>query len=382
VARCGALMPDRVDLVDLPGERLGQLTAGMRALGARVGVGELIAAERALGALADPSLEDARLTLRTVLCSQRADLDRFETAFAAVFGAGAEAEDILQSLGEVIKEVLPRAGMATPGEAGPPGESEPVPAAYSERELLAGKDFSLYGDAEVMLARPQIVALARRVPLRRSRRLAPSRRRGAVPDLSATVRASLRTGGEPLVQCWRAPSLRPRPVVLVLDLSGSMTPYARMLLHYAHACVETRRRVEVFAFGTQLTRITAELAERDPDRALARASAAAPDLGGGTRIGEALGELNRRHGRRVGRGAAVIILSDGWDRGEPERLGAEIARLRRSAHRLIWLNPLAADPRFAPLARGMAAAMPHVDTLLAGNSLDSLSRLADTLEEL
>ncbi|WP_249011529.1 VWA domain-containing protein [Conexibacter sp. DBS9H8] len=369
-------------LLDAPGERLAELSARMRALGARVGVGELITAERALAALADPCREDARLTLRAVLCAQRADLDRFEAAFAAVFGAGGDAEPLLDALGGVVKEVLPRAGMPAPGVAGAPGAAEPVPAAYSDRELLGAKDFSQYSDGEVMLARPLIVALARRAPRRRSRRLAPSRRRGAVPDLAATVRASLRTGGEPLLQCWRAPTLRPRPVVLVLDLSGSMTPYARMLLHYAHACVEAHRRVEVFAFGTQLTRITAELAERDPVRALARASASAPDFGGGTRIGEALGELNRRHGRRVGRGAAVIILSDGWDRGEPERLGAEIARLRRSAHRLIWLNPLAADPRFAPLARGMAAAMPHVDTLLAGHSLDSLRRLADTLEAL
>ncbi len=357
----------------------------MRLLGARVGVGELIAAERALAGLTDPCLEDARLTLRAVLCSEAADLQRFDAAFAVVFGTSGEPEtdEPFHSLGSVVREALPRVGMPVPGESPAPGEAAPVPAAYSDRELLGAKDFSCYSEGEVMLARERIAALARRVPLRRTRRATRSAaRHGSVPDLPATVRASVRTGGEPAIQHWRRPTLRPRPVVLVIDLSGSMTPYARMLLHYAHACVIARRPVEVFAFGTRLTRITGELADRDPDRAVARASGAAEDFGGGTRIGEALGVLNRRHGRRIGRGADVVILSDGWDRGAPERLGTEIARLRRSAHRLIWLNPLAADPRFAPLARGMAAAMPHVDTLLAGNSLDSLRSLADTLEEL
>jgi uncharacterized protein with von Willebrand factor type A (vWA) domain len=155
-----------------------------------------------------------------------------------------------------------------------------------------------------------------------------------------------------------------------------------MLLQYMHACVAARRRVEAFAFGTRLTRVTNELSGRDHDRALERASASVVDFSGGTRIGAALAELNRTYGRRLGRGAAVVILSDGWDRGEPELLAAEMARLRRSAHKLVWLNPLAADPRFAPLTRGMQAAVPHTDRLLAGNSLESLRQLADTLEEL
>ena len=158
------------------------------------------------------------------------------------------------------------------------------------------------------------------------------------------VASSLRTGGEPLHRHWRAPSARPRPVVLVCDVSGSMAPYARMLLQYLHASVAARRRVEAFAFGTRLTRITNELSGRDHDRALERAAAAVTDFSGGTRIGAALAELNREHGRRLGRGAVVVILSDGWDRGDPGLLDAEMARLRRSAHRLVWLNPLAAHP--------------------------------------
>jgi uncharacterized protein with von Willebrand factor type A (vWA) domain len=168
--------------------------------------------------------------------------------------------------------------------------------------------------------------------------------------------------------------------VLAVDVSGSMAPYARMLLQYLQASVAARRRVEAFAFGTRLTRVTRELRGRDPDLALDRAAAAVVDLGGGTRIGDALGALNRVHGRRLGRGAIVVVLSDGWDRGDPLVLGAEMARLRRTAHRLVWLNPLAADPRFEPLTRGMQAALPHTDVLLAGNSLASLEALADLLE--
>ena len=176
------------------------------------------------------------------------------------------------------------------------------------------------------------------------------------------------------------PSERPRPLVLVCDVSGSMAPYARMLLAYLHASVATRRRVEAFVFGTRLTRVTRELGERDPDRALARASAAVTDWSGGTRIGDCLGELNRTYGRRLGRGAAAVILSDGWDRGDPDELAAEAARLRRCSHRLYWLNPLKATPGYEPLTRGMTAALPHVDHFLAGNTLGSLAELADLLE--
>jgi uncharacterized protein len=144
--------------------------------------------------------------------------------------------------------------------------------------------------------------------------------------------------------------------------------------------VAARRRVEAFVFGTRLTRVTAELAGRDPDSALDRAAGAADDWSGGTRIGDALSALNREHGRRLGRGAIVVLVSDGWDRGEPARLAEEMARLHRCAHRLIWLNPLKAHPGYEPLTRGMQAALPHVDHLLAGNSIASLAHLADLME--
>jgi uncharacterized protein len=168
--------------------------------------------------------------------------------------------------------------------------------------------------------------------------------------------------------------------VLVCDVSGSMEPYARMLLQYMQACVAARRRVEAFVFGTRLTRVTGELQGRDPDRALDRAARAATDWSGGTRIGEALATLNRDHGRRLGRGSIVVVLSDGWDRGDPEQLGEEMARLERCAHRMLWLNPLKAHPGYEPLTRGMQAALPYVDHFLAGNSLASLEELAARME--
>jgi uncharacterized protein with von Willebrand factor type A (vWA) domain len=195
-----------------------------------------------------------------------------------------------------------------------------------------------------------------------------------------TLRASLRHGGEPLERHWRAPGIRARELVLVCDVSGSMTPYARILLQYMHAAVATGRRVEAFAFGTRLTRVTPELAVRDPDHALERAADAVHDWSGGTRIGASIGELNRTHGRRLGRGAIIVVLSDGWDRGEPEVLAEEMARLRRSAYRVIWLNPLKSHEGYEPLARGMAAALPHTDHFLAGSSLRSLEELAALLE--
>ena len=368
-------------------ERISSLAALMRSQGSRVGVGELLGAHRALAAVDVTSRQDAKLAMRAVLCSTQVDLERFELAFDAVFGDRSQAsqDSLLSELGMIEKAALPRAGIPAENEtrSHPEDDNAPVltPAAYSSVELLRQKDFALYTESEMALARDLIARLARRGPSRLSRRRRPSRRRSHEPDLRRTIRASLRTAGEPVDRHWRGRSRRPRQVVLVCDVSGSMAPYARMLLQYLHACVAARRRVEAFAFGTRLTRITHELGGRDHDLALGRAAAAVSDFSGGTRIGAALAELNRTHGRRVGRGAVVVILSDGWDRGDPVELDAEMARLRRSAHRLVWLNPLAAHPDFEPLTRGMRAAVPHTDELLPGNSLASLQELAEILEE-
>src|SRR5919199_22849 len=327
---------------DLVSERIAAVAAGMRARGARVGVGEVLAAHRALAAVDAGAREPAFYALRATLCSSRADLDAFAEAFAE--------------------------------------EPVPVPAAWSEQELLRAKDFAAYTDAERAAVRRLLARIAARSPQRRSRRTHPTRRRRDVHDLRATVRASLRHGGELFERHYREPGQRPRRLVLVCHVSGSMAPYSGMLLQYLQASVAARGRVEAFAFGTRLTRLTRELAGRDPDRALARAATAVEDWSGGTRVGAALAELNREHGRRIGRGAMVVLLSDGWDRGDPEELRAEMERLRRCAHRVVWLNPLAADPRYEPLTRGMQAALPHVDRLLPGNSIASLHALADLME--
>jgi uncharacterized protein with von Willebrand factor type A (vWA) domain len=364
-------------------ERVSALAAVMRAGGARVGVGELLAAHRALEAVDASDRIDAYFALRTTLCSTRAELLLFAEAFAAIF-ASTPQENPLEALGEIEKAALPRVGIpqASPLEVEQPDlDGDPLPAAYSDEELLHEKDFASYTDAERAQARRLLARIAARAPQRLSRRTRPTRRRRDTHDLRATVRASLRHGGELMERRYREPGLRPRRIVLVCDVSGSMAPYARMLLQYLQASVTAHTRVEAFVFGTRLTRVTRDLDSRDPDRALARAAERVSDWSGGTRIGAALAELNREHGRRIGRGAVVVILSDGWDRGDPDLLGVEMARLQRTAHRLLWLNPLAADPRYEPLTRGMRAALPHVDHLLPGNSIASLESLADLMEE-
>ena len=361
--------------------RLQSLTATLRGLGVRAGVGELLSAHRALAAVDAGSREQAFHALRATLCSSRADHEPFALAFAAVFGDdAAPPEDPDGGMGALRGPALPRAVLAS--ESAPPAvvELDAVPAAWSAAELLRTKDFAAYTDAERAAARRLLARLAARGPTRLSRRTRPVRRRGHIPDLRATTRASLRQGGELLERRWREPDLRPRRLVLVLDVSGSMAPYARVLLQYVQASVAARARVEAFAFGTHLTRLTRELAGRDPDLALHRAAERVTDWSGGTRIGASLSTLNREHGRRIGRGAFVVILSDGWDRGDPDELAAELGRLRRTAHRLVWLNPLAADPRYEPLTRGMRAAMPIVDRLIPGNSIVSLEQLADLME--
>ena len=362
---------------------VSQLAELMRAGGVSVGVGDVLAAHRALAAVDASQREEAFYALRAALCASHADLAVFADAFAIAFAEPEEEpENPLEALGEIERAALPRLGI--PADT-PAAEVEmadlPAPAAYSEEELLHERDFALYTDAERAIARRLLARLVRRAPQRLSRRTVPTRRRRDVHDLRATIRLSLRHGGEFVERRYRRPGARPRRLVLVCDVSGSMAPYSRMLLMYMQASVAARARVEAFVFGTRLTRVTRELAGRDPDRALRRAAEAVEDWSGGTRIGEAIAELNRVHGRRIGRGSLVVVLSDGWDRGDPELLSTEMARLRRCAHRVIWLNPLAADPRYEPLTRGMQAALPHVDRLLPGNSLASLDALAALMEE-
>ena len=248
--------------------------------------------------------------------------------------------------------------------------------------MLRERDFALYTSAEHEEARRLMADLRLAGALRRSRRLRPSRRQRARghPDLRRTIRRSLRSGREPIRRSFLVPSSRARRVVLLCDVSGSMEPYARALVRFLHAAVVGRNRVEAFALGTRLTRITRELSSRDPDVALRAAGVAVRDWSGGTRLGEGLRAFNDGYGQRgLARGAVVVILSDGWDRGDPDALAEQMARLQRVAFRIVWVNPLKASAGFAPLARGMAAALPYVDEFVEGHSLASLETLAEVI---
>ena len=268
---------------------------------------------------------------------------------------------------------------STPQEP-PEPPANPVVLRYSATEVLRDKNFASCSSDELAEAYLLMASLRSLAARRRSRRRRPTSRRGGELDLRRSVRRALRTSGEPLRLMRLAPSERPRHTVLLVDVSGSMEPYARAFLHFAHAAVAARTHVEAFTLGTRLTRITRELSWRDPDAALAKASGSVPDLAGGTRLGEGLRAFNDRWGvAGMARGAVVVILSDGWDRGDPMALAAEMERLSRVAYRIIWANPLKSTPGYAPLARGMAAALPFVDDFTEGHSLRALEHLVEVM---
>jgi len=248
---------------------------------------------------------------------------------------------------------------------------------FSRTETLRSMDFAELDSEERSEVDRLIADMRLNAMTRRSRRRRPSKRAAGVPDLRRTVRESLRTGGEPINRRTLQRTRVARRVVIIADISGSMASYSRSLIRYAHAAVSARSQVEAFALGTRLTRLTRELDTRDPDKALQRASDSVADWSGGTRLGEGLRQFNDEWGTKgMARGSIVVVLSDGWDRGEPEHLAIEMARLSRVAHRIIWVNPLKASDGYAPLARGMAAALPYVDEFIEGHSLASLDRLS------
>ncbi|MFI5255557.1 MAG: VWA domain-containing protein, partial [Candidatus Limnocylindrales bacterium] len=259
------------------------------------------------------------------------------------------------------------------------GDLTPAPIAYSSAEALRHRDFDRMTPSELREAnrlvdrmQPSLeTRLVRRWELHsHGRRLAPR----------AMFRRNLATGGDPLTWLWRRPMRRPRTIVVICDISGSMERHSRLLLRFAQALARSQVRTEAFVFGTHLTRVTRQLRGRDPDRALERVSASVDDWSGGTRIGASFRAFNQLWSRRVLRSSAVVVVvSDGWDRGSAELVGDETARLRRSCHRLVWLNPLAGAASYQPLAAGMAAAYPHIDDFLPANDLASLERLGDLL---
>jgi uncharacterized protein with von Willebrand factor type A (vWA) domain len=308
------------------------------------------------------------------------DRARFEMCFAAFWDGRVAAAGELPAAPEAPPTLgvdEPVAGTGGDDDAG--DGTEPVlQLRWSAAEVLRHKDFADCTVDELAQLQRLLPVLRAGAASRPSRRPVPSRR--GTPDLRGTVRRALRTGGDPVALVRRGPGQRPRRLVLLLDVSGSMAPYARTLVRFAHAASTGRRRVEVFTLGTRLTRLTREMATHDPDAALGRAGRAVPDWSGGTRLGESLRTFNDTWGiRGLARGATVVVLSDGWDRGDPAILGGELARLRRVAARIVWVNPLKAVPGYQPLVGGMAAALPHVDTFLEGHSLAALEALAADL---
>ncbi|HEX5541735.1 MAG TPA: VWA domain-containing protein, partial [Micromonospora sp.] len=267
-------------------------------------------------------------------------------------------------------DVLLPALTGAPSEAAEE-QSETVLAAASSEERLRRKDFAACSPEELELLRHLVSQVRLAAPPRLGRRTS-SRRSGRRLDLRRTLRMAHRTGGDPVRRRYRLRVERPRRVVLIADVSGSMEAYSRVYLHLLHGAVRGAG-AEAFVFATRLTRLTRALAQGAPDVALSDAMATAPDWSGGTRIGLALKRFNDEYGRRgLARGAVVVIVSDGWERDDPALLGEQMARLSRLAHRIVWVNPRKAAESFEPLVGGMAAALPHVDQFVSGHSLHAL----------
>lgn len=356
----------------------------LRRLGVAVAVSSVVEYAEALGVLGLDRRQDVYWAGRATLVQRPEQVAVYNLAFEVFFDSRgdvvrmqvaaplampadfvADAEDLAEGVEEAGDEV---AGMRV--------------VAYSAVELLRERDFASYSDADWAEAKRLMERLRPITARRRSRRLAPTNASHGEPDIGRTLRRAFGSDGEPFDRAWRAPSARPRRTVLLVDISGSMEAYARGFLRFAHAAISARSAglVEAFVLGTRITRITRTLSWRDPDVALAEAGRSVADWYGGTRLGEGMKTFNDSWGvRGMARGSVVVICSDGWDRGDPEVLAAEMRRLRRVAHRLVWVNPLKASPGYSPVVRGMAAALPFVDDFVDGHSLASLENLVDVI---
>ncbi len=368
----------------------------LRRLGLDVHTGRVLDAVRVLEDVGVKSRADVRGALRTLFVHRREDLPVFDEAFLAFWRERKQAKSTLdvRSMGEQrryrsVEASPPPMGRSLSGDLvgdqhAAPGRADRVELTrtFSPREVLQTKEFAAYSRQEMAQAL-QLMASLRWTPgVRRTRRL--ERGRGLNLDLRRTLRESSKYGGELLRLRHRRRGEKPLRLVVICDVSGSMEPYTRMMLHFIHTLYGgLESQLEAFLFATRLTRITKHIRHRDIDRAVDDVARVVPDWSGGTRIGAVLREFNYTWARRtLGRGAVVLIVSDGWDRGEPELLGREMARLQRSCRHLIWLNPLAGDERYEPLTQGLRAAMPYVDVLLPAHHLAALTDLANYLNAL
>ena len=335
---------------------------------------------------------------RSIFVHRRQDLPIFDEAFQVFWRKPNTARSgmDLRSMGEQRRFRKPQvsAGHDEPMDDALALEGDPdddsvsqidLTRTYSAREVLRQKDFAQFSGQEIAEARRMMSSLRWDLGQRRTRRMVPrnsSNIGGADLDLRRTLRRSLQYGGELLDLAERGPKSRPRSLALICDVSGSMERYTRMLLHFIHT-IAVGQPIEAFLFATRLTRITRQLRYRSIDQAIAEVSRAVPDWAGGTRIGDAVKTFNYQWLRRTLQGQAIVmIISDGWDRGEPELLARETSRLQRSCHRLMWLNPLLGSPDYQPLTQGMQAALPYVDDFLPVHNMNSLQALADRLSDI
>jgi uncharacterized protein len=353
----------------------------LREVGIEVGPGRVADAVRGLGAVELTRQEDVYFTLRQTLVSRHDELELFDRAFVAWFLRGPIAPLVREKDKRRQDENVVSLTIASSRDAADPDPNgRPLELGASAHELLREQDFAEMTAAEFERARRLLAAIARSRPRRRSRRRTPDPR-GDQLDMRRLIRRSLRCGGDPVDQSWKARKAVPRKLVVLCDVSGSMDSYARALLLFLHAIVGSGSGVEAFGFGTRLTRLTSDLETRDPEAALARATLVAVDWGSGTRIGASLKEFNDVYGRRaLSRGAVIVIVSDGWEREDNELVAREMAKLARAAYAVVWVNPLKGDPEYQPLAGGMRAALPFVDRFLPGHNVASLEELASVLE--
>jgi uncharacterized protein len=359
----------------------------LRRAGMDVDSGQTATFARSLTLLGVGRRADVRSAGRAIFVRRREDVRLYDAAFDLFWRRRAGPHGLSDRLPRLKQSEL-RERPADPAD--PDGEDgsrqEPLAAvragSASASEEIRTADFATLTAAEARDAEAMLEALRPRLAMRRARR-GRIARSGHRPAGRAMLRDALATGGEALRWRWIRRTERPRPVVLVCDISGSMERYSRFMLRFAHALQRSGAPLEVFVFGTRLTRITRQLRVRSADAALRRVAQRVVDWSGGTRIGESLHQLNRRWVRRTIRsGAVVLLVSDGWERGDPALLAREMATLRRSCHRLLWIDPLAARPEFEPSTVGLQAALPHVDELVPAASVASLEELAARLDAL
>jgi uncharacterized protein with von Willebrand factor type A (vWA) domain len=357
----------------------------LRAAGVTVGTGDLLTYTAAMGPLDPTDLVDLYWAGRTTLISRPDDIALYDQVFRRYFLAeGAPAASVLMLRPTAAAQA--EAAFVMPGtEPGPESDQEQPSLGWvaSDVAALKQRSFPACTPAELAALRRIMARIKLTPPRRRTRRTRPASA-GRAPDLRATIRETMRMHGEPSRLYFRQRTTRLRPLILILDVSGSMADYSRHLLQFAHTAKHAAARVEVFCFGTRLTRITRALAHRRPDAALDQAARTVVDWDGGTRIGESLEAFVRRYGRGgLCRGGVVVICSDGLDRGDPEQLAGAMERLSRLCYRIVWLNPHKGDdPHFRPSTVGMMVAEPHIDLLLSGHDLASLEELAELLPQL